>query len=97
MEMGSLISHAMGRELCSTIAADEYLTGDNSLPVCVDIDGNDWDENWLRAPKDEDEEEYFDVNMHIKAMESLENNMTFLEVDITIEAITHTSCRGSRT
>ena len=54
-------------------SADEYLTGDNSLPVCVDIDGNNWDENWLNSltegaesvdvDEDEDEEEDFDVDM----------------------------------
>ena len=45
--LDSLISHAMGTlQHCS---ADEYLTGDNSLPVCVDIDGNNWDENWLNS------------------------------------------------
>ena len=69
MGMDSLISHAMGTlQHCS---ADEYLTGDNSLPVCVDIDGNNWDENWLNSltegaesvDEDEDEEEDFDVDM----------------------------------
>ena len=30
-------------------SADEYLTGDDSLSVCVDIDGNDCDENWLNS------------------------------------------------
>ena len=69
MGMDSLISHAMGTlQHCS---ADEYLTGDNSLPVCVDINGNNWDENWLNSltegaesvDEDKDEEEDFDVDM----------------------------------
>ena len=70
MGMDSLISHAMGTlQHCS---ADEYLTGDNSLPVCVNIDGNiKWDKNWLNCltegaesiDEDEDEEEDFDVDM----------------------------------
>ena len=25
------------------------LTEDDSLSVCIDIDGNDWDENWLNS------------------------------------------------
>ena len=69
MGMDSPISHAMGTlQHCS---ADEYLTGDNSLPVCVDIDGNNWDENWLNSltegaesvDEDKDEAEDFDVDM----------------------------------
>ncbi len=89
MELGSLISNAMGA-YCS---ADEYLTGDNSLPVCIDIDGDDWDENWLNSlteheggdeDEDEDEEEDLDIDLpppppkiqtYKQAIESLEDIM----------------------
>jgi len=28
-----------------------YLTVDNSLPLeCLDIDSNDWDDNWMKTP-----------------------------------------------
>ena len=73
MGMNSLISHAM--ETPQHCSADEYLTGDNSLPVCVDIDGNNWDENWLNSltegaksvGEDEDEEEDFECHhLHLK-------------------------------
>ena len=72
MGMDSLISHAMGTlQHCS---ADEYLIGDNSLPVCVDIDGNNWDENWLNSltegaesvDEDKDEEMLICHHLHLK-------------------------------
>ena len=30
----------------SHCSVDEYIDGDNCLPTCVDIDGEDWDESW---------------------------------------------------
>jgi len=88
METSSLISGTL--QHCS---ADEYLTGDNSLPA---LGGNDWDENWLNSltegaesvDEDEDEEEDVDVDIlllppkiqtHKQAMESLEDIVMFLE------------------
>ena len=72
MGMDSLISHAMGT--LQHYSADEYLTGDNSLPVCVDIDGNNWDENWLNSltkgaesvDEDKDEEMLICHHLHLK-------------------------------
>ena len=49
-------------EFCSIVQQMSiYLSGDSSLPVCVDIDDNDWNENWLNSLTEEaesvDEEE----------------------------------------
>ena len=33
----------------------EYVNGDSSLPVCVDTEGDNWDENWLNSLTEEDE------------------------------------------
>ena len=37
--MNSLISHSMGS--LSHCSVDEYIDGDNCLPTCVDMDGED--------------------------------------------------------
>ena len=39
----------------SHCSVDEYINGDNFLPTCVDIDGEDWDESWLNCIADEPE------------------------------------------
>jgi len=41
--MSSLISHSMAT--LSHCSVDEYISGDNCLPTCVDIDGEDRDES----------------------------------------------------
>ena len=51
--MSSLISCSMGT--LSHFSVDEYIDGDNFLPTCVDIDGEDWDESWLNCLADEPE------------------------------------------
>ena len=51
--MSSLISHSMGT--LSHCSVDEYINGDNCLPTCVDIDGEDWVESWLNSLADEPE------------------------------------------
>ena len=48
--MSSLISCSMGT--LSHCSVDEYIDGDNFLPTCVDIDGEDWDESWLNCLAD---------------------------------------------
>ena len=47
LEMSSLISQAMGSlDQCST---EEYVNGDDSLPVCIDLDDDQWDEVFLSS------------------------------------------------
>ncbi len=53
VELNSLISSTMGT--LSHCSAEEYIEGDDSLPICVDIDGEDWDECWLNSLVDEPE------------------------------------------
>ena len=43
MALQSLIDKTIGPEQSSS--ADEYLHGDDDLPVCVDLDGDDWETN----------------------------------------------------
>ena len=39
----------MGGSSCS---AEEYITGEDALPVCADFDCEDWEENWLNSLND---------------------------------------------
>ena len=39
----------MGESSCS---AEEYIAGEDALPVCADFDCEDWDENWLNSLND---------------------------------------------
>ena len=66
-------------------SADEYLTGDDSLPVCVNIDGND-SSLTDRAEIVEDKEKDYDVpppppkiQSYKQAVEALEDIKIFLE------------------
>ena len=36
----------MGESSCS---AEEYVAGEDTIPVCADFDYEDWDENWLNS------------------------------------------------
>ena len=36
----------------STCSAEEYVTGEDTLPVCGDFDCEDWDENWMNSLND---------------------------------------------
>ena len=49
VQLGSLIHRAMGGSSCS---AEEYITGEDALPVCADFDCEDWEENWLNSLND---------------------------------------------
>lgn len=91
--MSSLISHSMGTLSHCSVA--EYIDGDNCLPTCVDINGEDWDESWLNSLADEpepsstsqvsdDEDEELDLppsQPELKSFrqESLEDVRIFLE------------------
>ena len=46
VQLGSLIQSAMGESSCS---AEEYVAGEDAIPVCADFDCEDWDENWLNS------------------------------------------------
>lgn len=48
-DSGCLIQSAMGESSCS---AEEYVAGEDALPVCADFDCEDWDENWLNSLND---------------------------------------------
>ena len=49
VQLGSLIQSAMGESSCSV---EEYVAGEDALPVCADFDCEDWDENWLNSLND---------------------------------------------
>ena len=46
VQLGSLIHSTMGGSSCSD---EEYVTGEDALPVCVDFACEDWDKNWLNS------------------------------------------------
>ena len=53
VEISSLISHTMGTlHQCSV---EEYVNGDNSLSVCVDMDDDQWDASFLHSLTEEEE------------------------------------------
>ena len=49
VQLGSLIQSAMGESSCSV---EEYVAGEDALPVCADFDCEDWDEKWLNSLND---------------------------------------------
>ena len=86
-DMSSLISHTMGTlHQCS---AEEYITGDNSLSVCVDMEDEQWDEHFLDSLAEEvgpgngdEEEEEFNLPHlfpNYRALERLFNLWRILE------------------
>ena len=97
--MSSLISCSMGT--LSHCSVDEYIDGDNFLPTCVDIDGDDWDESWLNSLADEpepsstsqvsdDEDEELDLPPSQPKLKSFKQAMESLEdVQIFLE---HSGC-----
>ena len=44
--IGSLISTTMGTRR-DTYSAEEYVNGNNDLAVCVDLDDEKWEENFM--------------------------------------------------
>ena len=89
--ISSLISRTMGTlHQCSV---EEYVNGDNSLSVCVDMDDDQWDENFLDSLTEEEEpvtgdeeEEEFNVPPPVpkihsfkEAIQSLDDIKVFLE------------------
>ena len=97
--MSSLISHSMGT--LSHCSVDEYINGDNCLPTCVDIDGEDWDESWLNSLADEpepsstrhvsnDEDEELDLPPCQPKLKSFRQAMKSLE-DVRI-FVEHSGC-----
>ncbi len=63
MALQSLIDKTMGPE--HSCSADEYLHGDDDLPVCVDLGGDNWEANFLaqlnQSSTTEDAEDEEDV------------------------------------
>ena len=45
----AIIQSAVGESSCSV---EEYVAGEDALPVCADFDCEDWDENWLNSLND---------------------------------------------
>ena len=55
MELESLIEKTVPSEQRCSLA--EYLQGEEEVPVCIDIDGEDWDANFITHLVDGDEGE----------------------------------------
>ena len=91
VELDGLISKTMGTDRCS---ADEYVNGDNNLPICVEFKDETWDDRFLeclaqsKSVVEEEESDTEELDLlppppKIKnckeAMESLEEVKNFLE------------------
>ena len=98
LTMGSLISTTMGAlDACSV---EEYVTGDRDLAVCIDLNDDKWEENFMdnlaqeeATEQDSDVDEEFDVlppspkiKSYKEAIQSLEDVQTFLESRGCLEA-----------
>ena len=98
-QLGSLIHSAMGGSSCS---AEEYITGEDDLPVCADFACEDWDENWLNSLNDNPESDTGDIEevdydllppppkltCFKQAIEALEDVQVFLEYRGYVEQAT---------
>ncbi len=92
----------MGTNSCS---ANEYINGDNTLPVCIEFDDDTWNESFLESlcatVEDEEadgEEEDLDLQppppklrSYREAIQSLDDVKTFLESRSCFTAALHTS------
>ena len=97
VQLGSLIHSAMGGSSCS---AEEYITGEDALPVCTYFE--DWYENWLNSLNDnpdsdtgDTEEVDYDLlplpsklTCFKQAIEALEDVQVFLEYQGSVEQAT---------
>ena len=88
MEVQSLIEKTMPTD--GRCNLDEYLNGDDDLPVCMELDGDSWEANFLKQlqhkEEDVDEEDEMDVEPpppklrnFKEAVQSLEDVQQFLE------------------
>lgn len=92
MELQNLIEETIPSEQsCSLV---EYLHGEEEVPVCVDMDGDDWDTNFLAElggggdyeededadENDEDEEPMPKVKTFSEAIKALDNVNSFWKV-----------------
>ena len=85
LEISSLISRTMGT--LHQCTAEEYVNGDNSLSVCVDMDDDQWDASFLdslaeeQAVTDDEEEleEEFNVPPPAPKLKSLQEAIQSLE------------------
>ena len=95
-QMSSLISRSMGT--LSHCSVEEYIDGENSLPTCVDVGGDDWDESWLNSLTEQgpsstnrvsdDEEEELDLPPPQPKLKSFREAIDSLE-DVRIFFRTH--------
>ena len=97
VQLGSLIQSAMGESSCS---AEEYVAGEDTIPVCADFYCEDWDENWLNSlnvdnPDSDTEEVDYDLLMpppkltcFKQAIEAVEDVQAFLEHQGYVEQAT---------
>ena len=84
IEMSSLISRTMGTlHQCSV---EEYVNGDNSLSVCVDMDDDQWDASFLDSLTEEEEpmtaeeeEEEFNVPPPVPKLQSFKEAIQSLD------------------
>ena len=102
LELHTLISRTMGNDICSV---EEYVNGDSDLPVCVDIDDETWQENFLEsldadvAIEEEDEEDEEEdvlppppkIKSHKEAVQSLDDLKNYFESHDCFEEATSVS------
>ena len=59
-------------------SVDEYIKGDDNLPVCTDLDSDTWDANFLsqlgqQEKESEDEDDWFWSNKHLHSKCCMKN------------------------
>ena len=84
-----LVIHVISLLYKSACSVDEYIKGDDNLPVCTDLDSDTWDANFLsqlgqqeKESEDEDDENEpqpppLKIQTYKEAIESLENVQLF--------------------
>ena len=89
LEMQRLIERTM--PTCEGCSVEEYLKGDNDLPLCTDLDNDTWDANFLsqlgqQVEESEDDQEnnespppLLKIQSFKEAIKSLEDVQQFLE------------------
>ena len=85
-------------------SAEEYVNDDNDLAVCVDLDDQKWEENFMdnlvhdTTEEESDVDEEFDISLpsskiksYREVIQSLEHSQIFLDSRGCLEAATHAS------
>lgn len=85
-----LIDRALPANTVPACTAEEYLNGDDDIPVCVDMDDSQWDENFMRQfdklgeereeeDDDDDDEEYEILEPETPSIKTFKAAITSLE------------------